>query len=585
LDRLPIEPLFVDRAPQLDAFDRALADLAVGVRTHLAVLGLRRIGKTLLLDEVRRRHADVPIVRLDVDAIVSTPEDFARAVAAETLRAVLRARRDAAFVGEDDEGLRRAADAVHPALGPPLDELLRLAGTGSHGALLRLVVRFPAAVSGRLDQPVLVMLDEFQDIVRLGAYPATGNLLGALRAALDQAGKVAFAVAGSRVTAMRRLIGHERSELFARFTPVELPPFLVDATHDLAARLWGDEAAFDPDAVARLQRLTGGWPFYVHAVAARTRVLAAGARITPDLVDVAFQQEIVGRAGNVALHCQYLLSTAIEADEPRRRNRLESVLREVARAGALPRARLARRLQRHHARTEVYNAINHLIDTDLLAERDGQLALIDPTFAVWLNVEQDRRDPLTAIGNPDALRRLLAWYQAQHAADRTEMGPLFEDSVGNTVRQFRGQTLPGWLFGVDDDVRLPTVRDARPHRLDDPDARYGDRADTYDIDVVTEGAAPEDAWAIECKHRAGALTVAMVERFVASAGAVERATGTAFARRWIVAPRGIRADANALAARHGLLRSGRKQLEKIAQAVERPYAVPTGARTTDPRDR
>jgi hypothetical protein len=144
---------------------------------------------------------------------------------------------------------------------------------------------------------------------------------------------------------------------------------------------------------------------------------------------------------------------------------------------------------------------------------------------------------------------------------------------------------PGRLFGVDGDVRLPTVQDARPYRLDDPDARYGDRADTYDLDIVTEGATPDDAWAIECKHRAGALTVAMVEWFIASANAVECATGTTFARRWIVAPRGIRADANALAARHGLLRSGRKQLEKIAQTVERPYAVPTGARTKGPRDR
>ena len=235
---------------------------------------MRRIGKTLLLDEVRRRYSTAAIARLEVDAVVTTPEDFARAFVSQTLRAVLRTRADETYVGETDEALRAAAVALHPGLEPMVVELLENIHSEAHGRLLNRALRFPAEVSEAVSTPLLIMLDEFQDITRLRTFPETANLLGAFRSALDRPGRVAFVVAGSRVTAMRRLIEDGGSPLFARFTSLELRPFHPDATVDLAGRIWEDESQFEPDAAARLHRLTGGWPFYVHAVAARARSIA-----------------------------------------------------------------------------------------------------------------------------------------------------------------------------------------------------------------------------------------------------------------------------------------------------------------------
>ena len=55
---VPVEPLFVNRARELAEFGVLLESLGEGRRRHLALLGLRRVGKTMLLDEVRRRRAD-----------------------------------------------------------------------------------------------------------------------------------------------------------------------------------------------------------------------------------------------------------------------------------------------------------------------------------------------------------------------------------------------------------------------------------------------------------------------------------------------------------------------------------------------
>jgi hypothetical protein len=186
---------------------------------------------------------------------------------------------------------------------------------------------------------------------------------------------------------------------------------------------------------------------------------------------------------------------------------------------------------------------------------------------VWLTVEADQSDPLRALGQPGAVARLIARYEAQHQADRTEMGHLFEMAVENTVRQFKGQIVPGRLLGTAEDVRLPMVDDARPARLDDPRAAYGEHPDSYEVDVVTTGPAARDRWAIECKHRNSSVTRPMVERFLTSVRVIETVSGQPFAARWIVSSRGIRSDAAAHARAEGVLYSGKRELEALARRL------------------
>ena len=560
---LYLEPLFVDRERELAEFAALLSDLARGRRRHLALLGLRRIGKTMLLDEVRRRHPQEAIAYLALDEVVSTPEDFARALLAETLRA-------AAITGgplsPSNEDLRALARRLHPGLGPSLENLLSLlAARENHGALLMAALRFPDEVSRALQRPLLLMLDEFQDLVRLRAFPGTENLLGAVRAALDRPGLVAYTVAGSRVSAMRGLLGDSDSPLFTRFEPLELGPFSPEGSAELAQRLWVEgDPRYEPDALARLHRLSGGWPLYVHALAARAGQLARAGDgvVSPETVDIAFQQELFGRAANIGQNCRYLLETALRADADAQRNTHEAVLRQVARWQPLTRASLVRRLSRHDTPAQIYRAINRLIENDFIVESEGLLSLFDPVFAVWLTVEPARRDPAAAMADP-SIRRLLVHYEAQHAQDRTTMGLLFERRIENLARQFRGQAVEGRLFGVEGMVALPTVRQAGRVRLDDPQGLYCNRQDTYDLDIVTTGEGEQDTWAIEAKHRRGAVTEAMVRRFLISAQAVARARGLRFARLWIVASRGIRPDALSLAQSAGAYSSGLRQVERL----------------------
>jgi AAA+ ATPase superfamily predicted ATPase len=584
LPLVPLNPIFVNRTRELAEFDTALTSLSAGVRRHLALLGLRRIGKTLLLDEVRRRHRNEAIAYLSLDEVVSSPEDFARALAAEVLRA------SAARVGKQlrvlstTEGLRAAAVEIHPDLAVGLEEIgAGLRGELGSGALIAAAFRLPAIASETLGIPILIMLDEFQEIVRLGAFPNTSNLLGAVRAALDRPGRVGFAVAGSRVSAMRKLIGDGESPLFTRFEAIPLGPFGSDGTHELATIVWSDESlAPEPDAAVRLHRLTGGWPFYTHAVAARAAQIARAAdgRISPDLVDLALYQEVIGRVTNLGQNCRYLLETATRVESAETRNTMEAILRFAARSQPIQRARLVRGLLRHHAHTTLHGAVNALIATDFLLEEQGLIRLADPVFGFWLTLEEQRRDPQAALGDQRGLRRLIGWYETRHAEDRQEMGRLFERRVENVLRQFDGREVDGELFGASERIRLPRIERAGSIRVDDPTGRFGDGPDTYEMDVVGVGDKPDECWMVEAKHRQGAITLRMVERFVASARAIALARGLRPSRLWIVAPRGIRPDAQELARRENVLTSGMRQLQRLERSLG--DAFESALNTADP---
>ena len=567
------DPLFVNRVHELVEFDAALAALSGGVRRHIALLGLRRIGKTLLLDEVRHRHPDLAICYLNLDEVVSSPEEYARAVITEVLRAAARGIGQLLQISSTNEGIRDAAISIKPELVPLVDNIVGLLQPGaSYGALLVAVMRFPDQVSGALDLPILVMLDEFQEITRLRAFPRTENLLGTVQAALDRRGKVAFAIAGSKVSALRHLLSDGESPLFTRFSHMELHPFSIDGTHDLTARIWSDETlVVDPDASVRLHKYTGGWPYYTHAVAVRAAELsrASDSRVTPDIIDVAFSEELIGRVTSIGQYCRYLLDTALRADNDGLRNTVEAVLREIAKVQRMSRASLERRLKRHHPHTRIHRAINLLIDTDLIREAAGTLDLADPVFARWLVLEPERRNPEGILHNPQAMRRLLTWYESQHGSDRQEMGTLFERRVENVTRQFAGQTVPGKLFGVDGEVRLPKVSSVRSLRFDDAEDELGPGTASYEVDLVTIGDHPEDVWAVEAKHRAGAVTSAMIERFQTNARAIAAGHHLTIAQHWIVASRGIRADAAELARNDGMLMSGLRQLEQLERVLAR----------------
>ncbi|TAK20776.1 MAG: ATP-binding protein [Chloroflexota bacterium] len=565
------DPVFVNRRTELQLFNDVLTALGAGERRHLALLGLRRIGKTILLDEVRARHPDACIVKIAIDTVVATPEGFALDIAALVLQGALRARGHPRTVTTQPRSLAAAAGLLGSGVTDHLDELLGLVDPAfggekrSYGQLLNKVFAFPAVVSDAANVPILMMLDEFQDIRKLLRFPGTDTLWAALREALDRRGRVAFVVAGSIVTAMRAILHEGNDPLFSRFQEVPLPPFGPEDTRELAEGVWYRIGLrWDQNASQRVHTLSQGFPLYAHVLAreAIEPARAAGGPVLGEHVDAAFERQIFDRNSQLSLYMQYLLEHALHAVQGE--NIPEAVLRTLAQAEGRRLSDLARSV--HRPAPQLGRVVQQLISIDILRrDADGALWFADPVFPLWLATERDRQEPGLALRDPRTRERVMETLAERLRALQGAIGPLFERRVHNIARQFRGQTVSRNLFGLDGGtIALPSVTDVHNLHVADPDGLVGAARSTTEIDGVTVGS---EFWLIEAKRVRHAVTVAVVARVLKKRVLVERAHDRKVDRVWIVSDAGFRTDARDLCEREGVLMTGARELTRLERAV------------------
>lgn len=562
------EPIFVNRRTQLHFFDGVLSALDRGERRHISLLGLRRIGKTMLLDEVRLRHPNRCIPRLPVDVMVSTPEDFALEFLSTVLQSAVNARQIKRTVTTRPTSLTAAAALLGEAIVPSVEEILDLiADSGSYGRLLSKVFAFPSALSDALALPILVILDEFQDVSRLQNFKNTDNLWAVIREALDRRGQVAFVIAGSIVTAMRKLLHAGNDPIFTRFHELELPPFAVQDTQELALGIWErGEMTATQDAVQRLHTLTQGFPFYVHTLAlAASEVARTGSsQIAGYHVDAAFQTQLLDRNSTISIYCQYLFEQALGG--VRGENIPEAVLRHLAGHEGRTRADMARSVRRSQGAAQVNRIIAELVDIDILTHRESGLWFVDPILPIWIAIERERRDPTAVFLNPEARAKVVRSYEERIATLHQAMGEMFEKRIDNALRQFRGQVVSGRLFGASGQITLPSFADAKSAVLSDPKGVFSGEPGSVEIDSIATGT---ETWAIEAKHRAGGVTVAKVDRFVQACKFYEQQTGQHIDKLWYLSQTGFRAEARQKCEVEGIYFSILRDLAQLERILAR----------------
>jgi AAA+ ATPase superfamily predicted ATPase len=563
---MQIDPIFVNRRTQLRLLDDVLASLQRGERRHIALLGLRRIGKTILLDEVRARHPDQCIIKLSVDTIVSTPEGFALDVISAVLDGACRVRGIQRTVTGQPRSIVAAAAVLSADLVPHLEELLDLVEQPrAYGRLLAKLFIFPSTVSGALDLPILIILDEFQGILKLRNFPGTENLLAALREALDRRGKVAYTIAGSIVTYLRQILRDGNDPLFSRFDEHYLPPFAPEDSRELVTGVWERvKLSWDAEAVERVHSLTQGYPFYAHVIARAAADLAHSLadRATRDCIDATFQQLLLDRDSALAIYLQYLYVQAIA--DVRGENIPDAVMRFLARHEWSRVAEIARGIRRSAG--QINDVVSALIAIDILRRRDdGGIGFVDPLLPVWIAIERERLEPGAALANPRVRDRLIQAVAERLAALQDAMGPLFERQVQNVVRQFRGQRVPAKLLGGEDgDVILPIVQDVQRVDLPDPIGRFSGKPGGVEIDGVTTGT---ETWLIEAKNRRGGVTAAQVDAFLRKCEFFEQLPGHHVDQKWIVSETGFRSEARARCLTSSTYFTDAHRLRQLEQAV------------------
>lgn len=542
--------LFTNRRQELATLDHYHRSLINGPVEHVALFGLRRIGKTLLLKEFMRQlgasASEEKSVFLDFSVICSSPENFTLGFIGSICYWVLEAEQSAPepFLNPDTLGaavLKAGNEKLYEEIQPILQELQR--ARPDRQALLRQAFRFPRQAAIILNKKLVLICDEFQEIRTLENYPNSQNVVALLRAELQSQSAVQYILAGSAISVLSGLLSNPDSPLFAQFTRIAVEPFDRESTRDLADKLLSE--SLETDLYPLLHSLTGGHPFYITAVARRVGYLldVVQRSPSPDVIKQAFLVETLSPGGRIYDFCQYVYDLSLQ--KAKGYGALKSVLQILAQEEGLSASEVARQLRVTSGSSSDY--LRWLCEVDLVVEKDHAYYFRDPVLRFWVgNVIKGIEVSLTA--EPMDLKGLIHRLDQQFQRVSEELGDAKESTVRELMRHFNGQTVSSEVFHTPAAITLPVFKEVKDEIS--PDGQI-------ELDAIGEG---QERWVVEVKWRNKRAGIKELQKL--QTHAQERK-----ARAWFVSRSGFSAEAVRYAIAHEIFITDKDGLRILGKQI------------------
>lgn len=551
------QDLFTNRQMELAELTHYRNTLLRGQPEHAALFGPRRIGKTLLLKEFLRQTLEQETgtapAYMDFTFLCSSPEQFAAGYVGHICYWLVTrgegnpepylapAELPSQLLLADERGLY---EAVQPIL--RLLEQARI----DRQTLLRQTFRFPQTVQEQRSVPLLLVLDEFQEIRTLENFAGTKNALALFRAALQSQERLLYLLAGSAVTVLTQILSDPAAPLFAQFAKLPLGPFSREETKRLVLKLLPD--ATDPQLAYTIHHLTNGHPFYIQALCRRvaTRVEALGMPLSPDTVKEAFVVETLSTSGRIYDFCRYLYDLSLQ--QATGYGSLKAVLQILSIEEDLTAADVGRQLRVTPATASDY--LRWLREVGLVALENGRYSFRDPVLRYWVaHATQGVQVSVRASGVDIA--DLIAKLDARFQAAARELGVSQEARVRELLGQFAGQKVSGqWLGLQEEQFQLPKMIHVKTYRS--PDGQV-------EIDAVAQTTAG-GTWAVEVKWGRRQAGQRELERLQANVHAAQLSEPVTL---WCISRAGFSQEARDHARVHGILLTDHTDFGALTQAV------------------
>jgi len=550
-----LRQLFTNRARELDFLQSLVTDLLAGKPRRLAVWGLRRVGKTLVIQEQIARMHDQGVahpVYMDFEDICTAPELFAqRYIGLVTFWALENGQGDVdAYLTVERllEAVAGRSVVASQTAGSLLRELSRT--KPDQALLLKLAFEYPEKLAQELNKKLVLFLDEFTEISTLGHYPQVREPLKHFRAALAGQTNVAYVVAGSAMTAMMKLFQSPEAPLFLQFETLALEPFGRQDAEVLMRKL-GSE--YSPGVYAEVYRYTAGFPFYITALMQRLeRLQQSGEVISADSVRYAFLLETLWRGGQIYNYCRYVYDLSLQ--RARGYGMLKAILQFLAEEQGFTLSEIARSLRKSPSAVREY--LRWLSEVDLVEEREHNYQFRDPILRFWV-AYTSKGIEMDAFPRREDLAGLVADLEERFQRAAGELGRAKEAEIRELMRRFAGQVVPGALLGQEGDLALPVVRSVDGYRSPDGQVELDALAE-----LAPDAARPQGGrWVVSLKwrsKRAGRKELEQLAIHAANLGALG----------WVIARDGFTPDALNYASQANIMTSSGEDLAQLARLLK-----------------
>jgi predicted transcriptional regulator len=550
---------FTDREHVLSLLKLSRDLLIQDVRKHIALSGFRRVGKTVVMKEFLRRSlsqaprsAEVQVAYLDLPRLSRTPETFSVQYLGYLLYWCL------------DDGSGRVENYLNPTtqltmVGRTDFDVLVDFFTSFYQELekekpdqhllLEMAFNAPEIIAKANSQKVLVMIDEFPEILALNNYPQVRDVLALFRAVLQTQSDVTYIVAGSMISLMERIFLEAESPLFVHFQMESIGSFGKENCANLARKRLS--AVADPvpaDVLATVYKVTRGHPFYIYATCMRVieNVTLLQKSLSPKTVQEAFTLETLGSTGRIYNLCRYILEQSLK--DVRGETMPKAILQVLAqKPGGMNLTEIAERLKRPTG--AIRQILNWLVDVDLIEQREDKMYLYrDAVLQVWVAYYYAGLQ-LTGLPNQKVLSNLVAELMERYERVANQLGSVKESQVRELLQQFDEQIVEGAWFGLSGEFRLPVFERVKPYIS--PDGQI-------EIDALAEGSA---YWAVEVKWRGRLGGRKELEKLAASVDWL--ISEGVSPQAWFISRAGFTPDALEFAQKVGILVSDGQAVEHL----------------------
>lgn len=361
---------FFDREGPLARLEEVLTRLQAGAPTWLAIIGQRKVGKTSLLWEMRRRHehSDIAFVFMDLFEPAVVDVELFRLFAWRVADAFI-----ASATGESLENLAGSdayLDVVATAPIPPASRslLLRLPGLTLDDTALRACLELPEQLAAHTGRPLLVAWDEFQELT--SARGLGMPFLSTMRSIWQRHERTSYIISGSEPSMLRELVSSEASPFFQHFDVMELR----DLPEPEALKMLEacSEGRISEPLGRRLIDVVGTQPFYLQVLG--EELVRDGAPFDEQAIRHTAQRVLFSRTGRLSLYFERRFAQLIG-----RSTYLAATVEALAVADATV-TELARTIGAPSGDTVRY--ISRL--GDAVERQQDRWRLTDPTFARWV---------------------------------------------------------------------------------------------------------------------------------------------------------------------------------------------------------
>jgi len=400
---------FFDRDEQIERLLALIAELEAGEPSWLAILGPRKIGKTSLILECTRRSARTRVRIAAIDTMEHSPvsTEFFRRYALRALDAMF-----APELGESPEALANEPGRYRAALMDAprfaaLDAALRrfvfdLPGAEIDPPFIRGCLELPDRLASALGIPILVAIDEFQELAVLARKRGAIEPYPMMRSAWQKHRHTAYVISGSARTMLERLVTAKSSPFFQHFALMELGSLPTSAAVELLVSSSPSPRSIPAELAEEAVRVLGTRPFYLQMLG--ESIVRTEPPYDRATLKGVLQELLFSRTGRLSLCFENEFERLVG-----RSTTLAATLDGLAR-GPKRLVDLARAVGAPSGQVRGY--VERLGDA-VRRRSDGRYELEDETFGLWLSWRQPGGSvvPMGVLG--DQAERVVAEHLAR----------------------------------------------------------------------------------------------------------------------------------------------------------------------------